>query len=188
MTSAISNSFSSLSQLSQFIFKQADTDKDGSVTKAELEATKPQGGPTGGPSTDEFFAAGDANGDGKLTQAELEDALKKSLSNVSDETQGSLLALQEQDASDPLQDLVDALLKALDDNKDGKIDKSDIEALKKKAEEAAAQQKQAQAVQQSEQNTVTLTIQTSAEAANDNTGYTGRTATLSFLLTFQDAS
>lgn len=188
MTSAISNSSPILSQLSQFIFKQADADQDGSVTKAELEAAKPQGGPADGPSTDALFASGDANGDGKLTQTELEDALKKSLSKISEETQGSLLALQEQDASDPLQDLVDALLKALDDNKDGKIDRSDIEALKKKAEEAAAQQKQAQEDQQSEKISATLTIETSTQAANDNTGYTGRTATLSFLLTFQEAS
>jgi len=188
MTSAISSAFAGASQAAQYLFKQADKDQDGAVTKAELEAVKPAGeAPPGAPSVDDLFANGDADGDGKLTQSELEEGLKKSFSKVSDDTQSSLLALQDQSSSDPLQDLVDALLKALDDNKDGKIDKSDIESLKKKQQEAASQAKDAQ--DQSNQDNVTLEIQISTVGANDNAnGYSGRTATLSFLLSFQETS
>ncbi len=173
------------------LFKKADADSDGLLTEAELDAAKPKDAPAGAPSAADLIKAGDADGDGKLNQTELETALKATRPGASSDAGGSLAASLGQNATDSLSSLLESLLKALDDNKDGKIDKSDIDSLKKKAKEAAGAKASTDGSSQDSQSiseSITVTI---AQGANDNagvTGYTGRTATLSFLLSFQETS
>jgi hypothetical protein len=186
MTSAISGGPPNAAQLAQFIFKKADANNDGQLTEAELAAAKPADAPSDAPSAADLIKAGDANGDGQLTQSELESALKATRSKLSNDTQSSLLALQDQSANDPLSTLINTLLKALDANKDGKIDKSDIEALKKKQQEAKNQDQSGG----SGSANVALTLQTSQSGSGGKTatGYSGGQTTLSILLSYQEAA
>lgn len=192
MTSAIAGGPPNAVQQAQLIFKKADANNDGQLTEAELTAAKPADAPSDAPSAAELIKTGDANGDGQLTQSELESALKATRSKLSNDTQSSLLALQDQSSSDPLSDLINTLLKALDANKDGKIGKSDIEALVKKPPEPKDQgAKDKPRSDGLGAASLTVTLQSSTQSVNDNaaaTGYSSGQTTLSILLSYQEAA
>ena len=68
------------SKMAEELFKKADTDGDGQITKDELAAALPQDG--NGPSVDDIFTDADTNGDGVISQSELEASMKKAQENM----------------------------------------------------------------------------------------------------------
>jgi Ca2+-binding EF-hand superfamily protein len=162
---------SAQSKLAETLFKQADADKDGKLTEAELAAARPADAPTGAPTARDLIKAGDSNSDGKLSQSELETALTASGATANGGSSPSLAASLTRNADDSIGKLLDSLLEALDDNKDGKVDQSDINALRKKQEEADKAK-----------------AENAKVTGVGSTSYANQTANLSILLTFQEAA
>ncbi|MFY7959291.1 MAG: EF-hand domain-containing protein [Elsteraceae bacterium] len=172
------------------LFKEADADNDGQLTETELSAARPKDAPAGAPSATDLIKAGDANGDGKLNQAELEKALQTlrpgAGDNVAGASDGSLAASLSQNATDSIGDLLDSLLKALDENKDGEINQTDIDALRKKAQAADDNAAATNGGSQGYNLTIAATAQSAAGVGS--TSYAKQTASLSILLKFQEAA
>lgn len=168
------------------LLKKADADNDGKLTEAELTAAKPKDAPAGAPTAADLIKAGDSDGDGKLTQAELATALKATRPGAGSESDTSLAASLSQNAADSIGDLLDALLKALDENKDGEINQTDIDALRKKAQSANDSSAATDASSQSYGLTIAATAQSSTGVGSTN--YSNQTASLSILLKFQEAA
>jgi Ca2+-binding EF-hand superfamily protein len=63
------------SKMAEELFKKADADSDGKITKDELAQALPQNGK--GPSVDDIFKDADTDGDGTISQSELEASMKK---------------------------------------------------------------------------------------------------------------
>ncbi|MGC4071804.1 MAG: EF-hand domain-containing protein [Nibricoccus sp.] len=104
------------------MFKNADADGSGSISKDELTqalANRPQGGrgPQGAgepPDADKLFEKLDADGDGEITESEHEEGLKA----MDAERQAKMGSLDFAGSSDKLRDLIDAVLKKDDKDSD----------------------------------------------------------------------
>ena len=59
------------------MFAKADADKDGKISKAEMQAVAPKDGDGNGPSFEEIFSEIDSDGDGYITETEDAAAAEK---------------------------------------------------------------------------------------------------------------
>lgn len=98
-----------LKQMRQKMFQETDSNGDGSIDKAELEAQAAKmaeagaargvGGPQGGqpPSAEQFMQDFDSDGDGSISQTEFDSGFAK----LDEQMQSQLVAMQGQGGSPP---------------------------------------------------------------------------------------
>lgn len=143
MTSSISGfgggmpSASQISQMRERMFQKADANADGSVDKAEFGKMRPPGmGGAGMPSSDEMFAKIDGDGNGALSK----DEMKAFGDKMSSQMKSMLLGAQEGAGEEENESPLDALFKALDQDEDGSVSKSEFQEFGKRARENGARQ------------------------------------------------
>ena len=169
MTSSISGTGGSLSaaylkQMQEQMFKKADKNSDGSITKDELSQMQSSQKSQNGPSVDDIFAQMDSDSDGAISRLESDAGIaklaqqmqsRKTDDNSSSDMKEQVFSTADQNgdggiSKDELSQLLEnssqnstdvtAVFDALDTNKDGSISKSESDA----AVDKAGQQMQAQ--------------------------------------------
>jgi Ca2+-binding EF-hand superfamily protein len=127
-----------LAQIRERMFQKADANGDGSIDKTEFaSAPRPKGpGGAGMPSADEMFAKIDGDGNGALSK----DEMKAFGDKMSSQMKSVLMGAQESAGSDENESPLDALFKALDQDEDGSVSKSEFEQFGKRAREGGSRQ------------------------------------------------
>lgn len=126
-------------QMREKLFKQADTDNSGTISKDEWKtatqnAPKPPNAPDGSsaPSADEMFAKIDTDGDGQITKTEMEaaDKAREEEMKTKDTQMGAGSTNGFSGSADLMKNLLETLQKA--DDSSASIASSDAEATKQK--------------------------------------------------------
>jgi Ca2+-binding EF-hand superfamily protein len=102
-----------LAAMREKMFKKADTDGDGKISKAEMQAAAPKDGK--GPNVDELFSKVDTDGDGYITDTEDKAAAEK-MQKAGPPARGPRAASQ----------MAKAIFKDADGNGDGSITADDL--------------------------------------------------------------
>ena len=136
-------------QWAQKLFKKLDANGDGKLDTTELSAMSKDGK---GPSAQEILKKFDANGDGSIDQAENLKAVQSMPHHHKKHAQGTqgkgdmfaelmkqLQASQaDQTSGTSGTTTADDIMKALDTNGDGKVDKSEIQAILDKVQQSSS--------------------------------------------------
>lgn len=130
MTSAISGTGGSLSaayvkQMQEQMFKKADKNSDGSITKDELSQMQSSQNSQNGPSVDDIFAQMDSDSDGAISRLESDAGIAKLAQQM--QSQGPP-SPPPADSSSSSSDSTSAtqIFDAMDTNKDGTVSASEL--------------------------------------------------------------
>ncbi|BCS55919.1 EF-hand domain-containing protein [Geobacter sp. SVR] len=129
-------SASALKQMQEEMFKRADRNNDGSISKDELSQVAKSGdNQQGGPSVDEMFSQLDSDGDGAVSRLESDAAIAKAGQQMQSQGMrpsgpppGPPPSEEGQSSSDSSQSDADTIFDALDTNKDGTVSPAELAA------------------------------------------------------------